>query len=368
MKNLLCLALVLICFSAFSQNILIADNNAGAPSGAHVFSSLQDAINASTAGDIIHVIPSPTSYGTATIDANDSISVYGIGFRPDKDGPALSTVGTINVYGSNVKLSGLRITSSIQIGTTSRTVNNLAIENCNVNNIQATTTTSFTGSNILIRNCYINPTGYTTGNSEIYLSDRVSNSVITNCILGGYTGTSTAYGGDIRAYNGTVIKNNLFIGDGEALRPAFYALENCSVTNNIFFGRLPTAYSSLLNVTFNNNVAVGAIDPAGNALPPQTTNGVTGNNNYTDITDPATLFENPEIVVGDVWDMNWEPTLTPEMATELIGTDGTVIGPAGSTLPWNPSGVPLPLIQSVITSEVIKQGDDLNITIKARGN
>ena len=73
--------LTTLSFFLFSQNILVADNNPGAPSGSHVYSTLQAAIDASTAGDIIHVIPSATSYGTVEVTtANDSISIYGVGF------------------------------------------------------------------------------------------------------------------------------------------------------------------------------------------------------------------------------------------------------------------------------------------------
>jgi len=351
---------------SFSQNILIADNNAGAPSGAHVYPALQDAIDAATTGDIIHVIPSPTRYGNVTIDATKSgISIYGIGFNPDKDGPALSIVDEIYVYGSDIRLSGLRIWNLISIGTSSNTVNNVAIENCSFFRLSSTTSTSFFGSNILIRNCY---TGLSSVNGEvIYLSDRISNSVITNCIIGGYNSTSSSAYGSITAYNGSVIKNNIFFGDGDDKKNAFAILQNCTVSNNIFFGRMPQSQTSLTNSTFNNNVSVGCFD---NTLPPTSTNGNTGNNNFVSLTDPTLIFDDPTIVIGDTWDSNWLPVLSASNAAILLnaGTDGTNIGPTGSTIPWDPTGVPLPLIQSVISSEVIKQGDNMDVTIKARGN
>jgi hypothetical protein len=360
-KLLLSLLAVPASFFVFSQNILVVNNNAGAPTGSHVYSTLQAAIDATVAGDIIHVIPSPNTYGTATIDAQDSISIYGIGIKPDKDGPALSTAATINIYGSGIKISGLNL-SSVFLGASNKTVNNVAIENCSIANISSTTTSTFNASNILIRNCIINNSG--NSSATIDLSNRISNSVITNCILIGYFSTSNVTTCGISAYNGCIIKNCIFIGDGESNKYAFTRLENCSVVNNIFFGRTTQAGISYLNVSFNNNIAVGSTN---NNLPPQNSNGVTGNNNFTTVTDATTVFANPSIVIGDAWDLNWEPKLSATTEV-LLGTDGTKIGPVGSTIAWNSTGVSLPLIQSVITSEVIKQGDDLEVKIKARGN
>ncbi len=367
MKKVILSLLILLTFLfCQSQNILIVDNNAGAPTGTHVYGTLQAAIDATVPGDIIHVIPSPNNYGNVTINAAQSgISIFGIGFNPDKDGPAKSQVNQIFVYASDIRLSGLRVIDQIGIGTSSNTVNNVAIENCNIGRISSTTVTSFNGSNILIRNCYVglsNPFDVV-----IDLSYRISNSVITNCIIGGYTGTSTAYG-SVTAYNGSVVKNNIFFAPGGVGNNAFDNLVNCTVSNNIFFGREPrwrTSGGSLSNCVFNNNVSAGSDN---NALPPITTSGNSGNNNFVSLVDSTLIFEDPSIVIGDIWDFNWIPTLKSGSILLNGGTDGTNVGPTGSTIPWDPTGVPLPLIQSVISSEIIKQGDNLDVTIKARGN
>lgn len=360
-KTILTLLLVTTVLLSYSQNVLIADNNAGAPTGTHVSATLQEAIDASAAGDIIHVIPSPTTYGTVTITQAD-LSIIGIGFNPDKDGPAKSTVTTINIHAGNIRISGLDVTTDISIGTTGVTVNNISIDNCQITDIESSTSTTFVGSNVLIRNCIFRGNEF---GPIITLSDHISNSVITNCIIGGYQSTSASGGGSITAYNGTIIKNCVFFGDAEDNKDAFHVLANSTVSNCIFFGREPQAQSSMSNVTFNNNVSVGIVN---DVIPPQVINGVSGNNNYASISDATTFFEDASIAIGDTWDFTWAPTLTSANASALLGTDGTVIGPDGSTLPWDGTGVSLPLIQSVISSEVIKQGDNLDVTIKARGN
>lgn len=363
---LLTMLLVAAVQISFSQNILIADNNAGAPSGAHVYSDLQAAIDAATPGDIIHVIPSPTDYGSVTVSTDD-LSIFGIGFNPDKDGPAKSSLNgsfdVLSIHASDIRISGL-VLRTVEIGASALAINNISIENSSIAYLATETNTNFSGSNILVRNCLFRSSS--ASGVTVFLSNRISNSVITNCVITGYNNTGTG-NGTITAYNGGIIKNTLFLGDGESNKKAFETLENCTVSNCIFYGRSPQARLSVTNTVFNNNVSVGSID---DTLPPSITNGVTGNNNFESLVDPSLVFEDPAVVIGDSWDLNWDPIPSATNAPELFdsGTDGTNIGPTGSTIPWDPTGVPLPLIQSVISSEVIKQGDNMDVTIKARGN
>jgi len=96
MKNLIFLTgMVLFCFgsNSYCQTIWIVDNNFNAPTGPNIFGSLQAAIDTASAGDIIHVQPSPISYGGGTIDRQ--LTIQGIGFNLDKDIPLQSPVGNI---------------------------------------------------------------------------------------------------------------------------------------------------------------------------------------------------------------------------------------------------------------------------------
>ncbi len=367
MKNiktiLISATLLFFITQSYAQNILVADNNPGAPSGTHVYNTLGGAIAAAVAGDIIHVIPSATSYGTVEIlEANDSISIIGIGFNPDKDGPQLSTVAEIRVSGSGIRIAGLTVTDDIYLGWTAGNYSGLAIENSDVSYINSNTSTAFSMSNVIVRNCiiYNQSTSNITG---INFTNRVNNSIITNNIIVGYPGTSTSPASSINAYNGTIIKNNVFLGDGENNKYAFGTLQNCTVSNNIFFGRQPGSFTSNVNNVYNNNVSVGAFD---NTLPPTGTN-ISGNNNVTSITLTTDVFTDANIIVNDNWQKDWDPT--PSNAALLgTGTDGTDIGVTGSSIPFDITGTSLPYIQNFIVPEVIKQGDNLNVTVRAIGN
>ena len=76
----------------------------------------ETAIDATVPGDIIHVKPSGTTYGNIVMTgANDSISIFGIGFNPDKEISLTSTIGYLYMSGNNVRISGLRFTSQLRI-------------------------------------------------------------------------------------------------------------------------------------------------------------------------------------------------------------------------------------------------------------
>ncbi len=367
MKNVITIlfsaTLILFFTQSYSQTILVADNNPGAPTGSHVYTTLQDAINAATAGDIIHVIPSATNYGDVEIlEANDSISIVGIGFNPDKDGPQLSSVDDIRISGSGIRIAGMTVTTQIYVGWTNGNYSGLSVENCDVNYFNSNTSTAFSMSNVIVRNCIIHNQNVT-NIAAINFSNRINNSIITNNIIVGYPSTSTSPAGSITAYNGTIIKNNVFLGDGEDNKWAFGTLQNCTVSNNIFFGRQPGAFTSNVNNVFNNNASIGAFD---NTLPPTGTN-ITGSNNITSITLTTDVFTDTNIIITDAWQKDWDPT--PSNAALLgAGNDATDVGVTGSSIPFDITGTSLPYIQTFIVPEVIKQGDDLDVTVRAIGN
>jgi len=351
MKTLLTLILAVVASVGFSQNILVADNNPGAPGGTHIYATLQAAIDAATAGDIIHLIPSATDYdGTGTVVVNKSISIYGIGFQPDKDGPLTAEIYRINVNASDVRISGLTIVDYVDIAQDNGSYSGITIENSYIGEV-------FTGTgplaNILIRGCIVNRANEGSGSVSIVFSSSVSNSVISNCILEHY-GTTSSYQ-MITAYNGTIIKNCIFYGHDNN---AFGILQNCTVSNSIFYGVVPN--STATNV-FNHNTAVNYSDGSSYDM-----SGHTGTGNVNTPTD-STIFVDSNIVLGATnWAYTWDPSV---IHPDLIdgGTDGNDIGVMGGTIPYSTTGTTLPLIKRLVAPEVIKQGDNLNATIEAQG-
>lgn len=358
--------MVFSSFVAVGQNIFLVDNSPGAPTGPHVFSDLQTAIDATVAGDIIHVKPSATSYGTATITAaNDSISIFGIGINPNKDNPVLSTVTTIHVDASNVRLSGLILNTNLEIaytGVGAVAISNVLIDNCRVPWVRIGDGTDL-ATNVIIRNCIITGGGSTT-TTYIESEAKSSQIIVTNCIILGYTGAAASRG-TVSCANGCTYKNNIFFGDGSTEQFSFYNIANSSVNNNIFYGRIPkaSATGTITNCSFKNNASIGAADNAFIVA----SNGNTVSPNVSSIVDPTLVFTDANIVPANAWDLSWVPTLQTN-DLQGSGTDGTDVGATGSSIPFSTTGTPLPYIKVLDATELIKQGDPLNISIEALGN
>ena len=354
------------------QRILLVDNNPGAPAddgkvNSFVYNDLPSAVAAAMAGDILHIKPSPNDYGSVTINTDD-ISLVGIGFNPDKDLPITTNITRIDLDASNVRIAGL-VVDVIEIaanGTISidLSLTGISIEGCMVRQIFAAKETDDFVDNLIIRNCLLgNNIGTNNSNQAIDFDAQASNVIITNNVIVGSTGTSGL--GSVTA-SGALIKNNLFVGNGASQRRGFANLANSTVSNNIFYGRSPVSSSSSSTNVFNSNVSVG-VAAGDEVFPPAGVSNTDDGNNIQDYM--GALFADANIVISDTWVLSWDPILDPG-ATSLIGmgTDGTDIGVTGSSLGYSTTGTPVPFIRIFNTSEVIKQGTDLQVTIEAQGN
>lgn len=368
MKTLLSLAFLLcILFSLTAQNVWIVDNRPTAPTGTHIFPDVASAISAASSGDIIHITPSQFSYGNWTI-SKDSLTIFGIGYNPDKEQPAVSINGTITISEDifGIRLSGLNATQ-ISLGNGSAgSIGNIFIENGEIDYISGNFASGTTNlSNIIIRNCVLGRDF--TGNASILdLENTYVNStsviIANNVIMGtSWSPTSTTNYGAINVTD-AIIKNNLFLGDGSVGDFGFNSVTTSTISNNIFFGRNPTTdgnTGAITNSTFSNNISFSAdvvTFPIGG-------NGNTGSGNF-ESTDP--LLVNVPIV--DDWDFSYDPT--PDTGSPALngGNDGTDIGVTGGSIPYNRTGSPLPVIKVLRLPELIQQGTDVDATIEAEGN
>ncbi len=361
MKKILLISFALLIVTCISQaqTIRVANNNPGAATGINVFvgaTALQDAITASTAGDIIYVVPSAVNYGIATI--TQPLTLFGIGISPDSQSPNRSFLNTIVIDASDVRISGISSTSEIQLGfNTTGTLNNIIIENSRVKAVKMQASNCCSTSDIstlLIRNNVIQ--GTTGGGGHIRLR-TTSNAVVTN----NFFITNFTNGADmVVACCGAVFQYNLFADNGND--PPYDELMGCVFNNNIFYGTNPQIPASSINNIWNYNMSFGGGGTAFNT----TTNGNTGTGNIENI-DP--LFVNMPIT--DTWTSSLDITLTassPALSTDAGNGSGEDIGPSGGATPFNFEGNLLPLIQSVIVPAVIPVGADLPVTIKAKGN
>ncbi|XOV92652.1 MAG: hypothetical protein ACFHWX_20900 [Bacteroidota bacterium] len=365
MKTILTLLLALVTSIGFSQNIWIADNRPTAPTGAHVFADINSAVAAASPGDIIHVIPSSTAYSDAII-SKDSLTVFGIGFNPQKDQPNKVSIANItiadNIFGT--RISGLVITAALNIGQggAGSNMGNIFIENCEVARIDGDVCCNTgTKSNIVIRNCLIGEQA-TSGDYVLHLRGTyvsATSVVITNNVIQG-TSSTTNGGYPSIAVRDAIIKNNIFLGN--ATNDYAFYVTTSTISNNVFYGRTAMPNGTIgnsSNNTFNNNVTFGSAD---DALPI----GVSGNTGDSALVRTDPLFVNLPLV--DDWTFNYDPS--PDVGSPLLsaGNDGTDIGVTGSTIPFSSTGTPLPVIKVLRAPEVIKQGTNLNATIEAVGN
>lgn len=350
----LAIAILLMMTSvAFGQNVIIVDNRPSAAGGTQ--SDLNAAITGATPGDIIHVLPSPVSYGT--INITQSITLFGIGFNPDKDQPELTRLDnfTINVGVNDVRISGFYVSNAIVIGNgISGTIANVVIENCDVDEILGNIATG-SASNIIIRNNIIGQRETSTKAIISFDFAEFSSVTITNNIIVGSSSSNVTYG-SLEIAGGQIV-HNLFLGNGGNPSKAFNNIENCIVSDNIFFGRSPQGVS-VMGTTFTNNITFSTF----NDVIPFGTNGNSKSGNF-ESTDP--LLTN--ISTAADWDFSFDPTPTggPAIAG---GLDGTDIGVTGGSIPFDQFGVPLPLIQKFLVPSINKEGDDLSVEIEARGN
>jgi len=348
MKTLLTCSMILLVFSyGFAQQptIHVANNNTNAPIGDHIYKSLQEAVNAASAGDIIHVVPSVTDYGEVTIEKK--LAIYGIGFYPDKDIRLISLVRNLYIgpNASGTQISGLVIIDHIGLAPNSSStysLNDIVIANCEVPRIYRECCNANILSNILIKSCVIR--------DYIALPNdaTLSNALITNNIIFGY----------ISAGNATLINHNIFISTLGSGNKAFDYLSYCVVTNNIFYGRSPQSINVSEGNQFNNNLSSGTND-----LPPPASGvGNIGSNNI--FADPqfTKVTSTTSYIFTDDFRLK---AMSPGKGK---GSDGTEIGVFGGTTPFKPNGTPLPLIQVLNTSGVINKNDSLKITVKALAN
>lgn len=377
MKRLLLLiSAIAVSLLAHAQTIRIADNNPNAPTGANIFSTLQGAINAALPDDIVYITPSTTSYGSATVGKR--ITIKGVGFGITEIAPRSSTLGTLTIVNSSNgtdNVSGLILTGfsfgTVQFnpGTGSTSYDNILADNISGNNFFHNTTLPGSTDKLTIKNSWI---------STIYIghSTGTTNTLIRNNII-----SSTA---DVRNSTNVVISNNLFFTTDHAIRTegaspgvrvehnifsgsgnAFYNLQNSVITNNIFYGMLPTgATTPFHSNTFSNNLVLSAF-----TFPPASIGGP-ANSGVNNITGTGPLFTNAPVSTS----YNSTYIYTLQAGSPCIGTatTGENIGPSGGVYPWTGNlllrATAVPVITLFGNSGIVPQNQPLKSNIKAKSN
>jgi hypothetical protein len=330
MKLLSTLLLVVFCTAQIAaQNVLIADNTRFGEVQPPIYKDLQAAIDAAQAGDIIHVMPSSTSYGNASI--SKPISLFGVGLTGELGNTVWSEIGTIaleagasDVRISGVKANGININASL---------NGLLIDKClfswmskrSLQDREPRIELDIT--NIVISNNII-------GGLDILqdTGDAISNLVVKNNLIG-YA----------RIFHAQILNNTITRTFGFDSYDDFYF---CNVVNNI----LLQDFSNSRGSTFINNIL--PVIP----LPP---NAVSGN--LVGVPEFEGETAHPSDGLGG---LNFR--LKSNSPGKTLATDGTEVGMYGGNAPFEDLGGDLPAVLSITGPVMIHAGEDVTVEIKAK--
>lgn len=334
MKKLLIAPFVFCFFTmiGFAQSIIQVNNLDEANAD---YTSLQEAVDAATAGSIIYLQPSGVSYGNAVV--RKRISIIGPGFN----------LGANVVDDANVNLSNT-IIGNIDFKKGS---SNSFISGCDINDIDLDSITNIvikrnwirTGG-ISIINCnniQINGNYFYDGTTDIYLNRYANGISITNNIFP-RAGNAYAIYSETRDDNSALIRNNLFTHEG-------IYMANATITNNIFLDQ--SAAYSIYNSQISNNIFVG--------------NHFSEGNKSNAILDD--IFVGYPTIGGYSFDGRFQ--LKSDSPAKNYGTDGTDAGIFGGSEPYRPSGQSsIPYIYEIQAPTSAGTGGGLNVTIKARSS
>lgn len=341
---------LLVGLSAMGQSqTWIVDNNLKSPQGTHIRASIQEAIDAASAGDTIIVKGSPVAYANATV--NKQLTLIGDGFKGNSSKVATLT---LTMDASSSKIYGMHISTRLSVsggGTgTSITLQDVDIAYNYIKDILGSGGSSNDSlQNIIIRSNIIG-SGLASGQS-IYFWNQIKTGGITidNNII--YGSSSSA----VRVYKANIYRN-VFVGTGTEL--GFNEIANCSITDNIFYGRSAEAFEV---ATSNDNVFTGNIsfstanDSLNTIFDPDPAIGIGTDGGGNQPIDP----EFTTLVLSSAWDLDnytLEYSATSPAASGFVGPN-----PGTFTL----TGKWLPFINSIIGSNEVIQGSTLTLNITA---
>jgi hypothetical protein len=310
-----------LCFSIFAAVWRL--NNIGA--NASISGTLQDAINYSSPGDTIHVEPSSTSYGSASITKN--ITLIGAGYwLTENDSTQANTmtslVGslTFSQGSEGSKICGLYIEGRINIQT-----DNITISRNYIN--QSTSSTSeaiyINGSNqnIKIIQNWINGYASTTGDHIIGIESDGSAQQ------------------EIEIHNNFIRTSHGNTGIHQAIVIPLSSNGVISIVNNNIWGNLETTGAYIAN----NIQLEGGISGAGNTYYNNLgiTNQFPSNNGNIQNAGMGMLFIDYDSYVDNGYILNDLPGV-PSLATGagLNGGDCGVFGYHTTGTPYKLSGLP----------------------------
>jgi len=330
----------LFAITAIAQTVHTVDNRS--QSGAQ-FTSLQDAIDAATAGDIIQIHPSAIGYGSVTI--GKTLNLVGLGHDPithDQGLTAMLSLISFTGTATNSEVRGLTVSNINRTGTINN-LDNIHIIHNKINSIGITLNNGLADDWVVEGN-YI--TSSTTGLQSSADGWLIKN----NFMLGGVSNLNVT----------NLVTNNIFFSMSNSATDVFFA--NCTstiISNNIFVtnGNMTEfGTTSSTNLDFRNNLTYSYV---GNTIV-----ALSGTNNL-DNTNPM-FTTAPAATEHDFYNNDYH--LLGASAGINYGTDGTNIGIFGNNFLFDMQGRPdlMPYPSTItISNNVVAPGQDLNVNFTA---
>jgi hypothetical protein len=350
MKNLFTSLLFVLAFAAShlgqAQTIRRVNNTGVNPQGVNIYTTLQAAHDAASAGDIIYLEPSGISYGSLTCVR--PLTIIGNGyFLAQNPGLQLDVRESIvdNIF-FNAGSAGSRITGcTVQTSYLVINASNIVVERNQINasiyvGYHPLTGVSTSVNNALIRQNYMN------GSVLLYpqAPQTVSSVIISNNIITGGISTGSSQYAQL---NSILISNNV-VGSLAGNNGAGIQVDNSVIKNNIltmttgagssYFTPRNNAYS----YNISGNTAFG-----------------TANGNQQNIA-PTNIFVGGTASTDGAFQLR---TGSPAIGT---GESGTDVGAFGGVLPYRIAGIPN--VPSIYQYNQAVSGNSLNATISTRSN
>jgi len=293
-KVIIVLAVAAIAATNTFATVHQVDNNANSPG---VFTTIQDAQDAATAGDTLYVHGSETLYSGGDIEKQ--LTIIGEGALPDKNFAGRTTIQTLRFQfnslntasASGSKLYGCYINSSVQIrgnSTGTVAVNNITIQRNYIASLifsgNANNGTASANSGILISNNVIQNISSGVLNNSIIRNNIINTiNALGNENIGSFTISNNIITDHISNCRSAAISNNIFFSNSATPLASVSSSSNsyCSVSNNCLLSTGGTLTNALVIYGTNNG---------GNNLintDPQFVNPVTNLSSYSQ-TSPTT--------------------------------------------------------------------------------
>jgi len=333
------IALLLITTFTFSQTVRTVGFGAQ-------FETFQEAVDASIAGDIIHVHPITSSYGNVIIDKE--LHIIGLGHNPaDHNEGIVAMFDTVyfSEDADNSTVSGVQVRyfSAYNIAN----IDNVKISNCKI--LYSIKTLYSTGTGWIVEGCY-----FSHSSANVNNVNGMSEFTLKNNFFRGYLKDLDS---DDFVYNSIFLTNSYS-------HATFLSCTNLPVANSIFIG----THASYDSVSLSSSTIDGmnnlTFNTTGTTIDPLF--GIDNLNN----TDPQFTT----ITAGDYFDFyNNDYSLQATSPGVNYGVDGTDIGVYGTEYKFDNNGWPylIPRPTEVnVTTPIISYGAgqslEFNFTAKQR--